>query len=271
MKFDENPVAAFEMMTRAYDAHEKANPRDPGLHASDLIFCPRKTWYKARMPKLAPGMRDMTMWLAGLGHHAVLQSIGAREVVKTYTLYCHPDRVYDPCGHRITATLDLEEDDPLVGMIPTEIKTTRKTSAANSNSMNYYIEQLAEYMLIWHRTFGRLMVLFLCGNYKEQRMAEFKVWDIEISPAELKAWYHELAQRAHVIQASTLPRPDRYDWECGYCPWASTKGGPCTQDELAAGRGGDKTGIKKTGFFSLDALPDWAGGESQDEEDDPDD
>lgn len=254
MRFDENPVAAEAMLDRAHREWEKSHPRAPGVHASDMIFCLRKAWYKRRgIASTITTSQEKLLWIAGNGHHAMLEALGGREQTQAVTVPCTRDGV--PHEHRFTATLDLEDhDDPLLTFsIPVEIKSTRKKSTSEYPDMYYYVEQVLTYMIIWRKTMCRLAVIFLVGDYKAVRTPVFRVWDITITDQERHAWMQEIARRVHLIEKPDYPAPvERYDWECGYCAYASARGGPCPQDQLAAGRGGDKSGIKRTGFFVLD-------------------
>lgn len=248
MKFEESPDLAEVLLRRAHAARERLHPREPGLHASDLIFCLKKAWYKNggadTYPAPEPSLADLTLWITGSGHHAVLEAIGSEPGVITeqsrkVALKIRGDTVV------MHVTPDVIDHDKTM----VEIKSTRKSSAAEWHELSYYIEQLAWYTAVWGYVRGVLYVLYLVGNYKESRGAILKAYEIEFTPEELKAWTLEMASRAELAVGERAPNPWRYAWECGYCPYASARGGPCDQDVLAKGRDGDKSYIKQTGFF----------------------
>lgn len=254
MRFEEDPVEAEVVLRRAYAAHDREYPRAPGLHASDLIFCLRKAWLRfhtAGQLETYPSVRDLTMWLTGLGHHVVLEAAYPNvEVSGVIPLGCMQGGQIHT--HLVVANMDAEM--PSEGI---EIKTTRKTSAAGWPGLSYYVEQLVTYLAFFRKKTGWLHVFFLCGDYKSNRDAVFKSFRVEPSEHEIVAWIQELTRRAHVATGPNKPVPERMDWECAYCPYASARGGPCDQDVLSKGRDGDKTGVRKTGWFVLDEPPEW--------------
>lgn len=256
MRFEENPVAADNMISLCHDLHNNETNRAPGLHASDLVFCVRKGYLQhvLKLPKPAPTADQKAMWLSGAGHGYLLQLLGAHEVVKQLTLTHRPGTRAHGHDHIVTTTVDLIEQDTFVGPLICEVKSTRKSYPTGDKlpeiELDYYIEQLATYMLTHRKTTGRLYVMFNNGDYKSLRFPIFRAYDLTLTPQELTDWMYELADRAcAMLGANDVPVPLRYGWECGYCEYASKKGGPCTQDELASGRGGDKTGIKQSPFF----------------------
>lgn len=263
MHAEENPVEAEAFIRRAHAANEAANPRDPGMHASDLIYCTRKAWY-ARQPgavKPEPSAREMALWLTGHGHHQMLQ-MQDRESADLKTILPLPCRVGPtPHTHLITMNLDFFDRSDNV---PVEIKSTRKSSTCKIHEISWYVEQVMIYVLWWgvptptpdgEIFAARLHVLFLNGDYRENRTPVLRTWDLVSTKAELRAWLIELGTRIHAITGPVMPTPERYEWECDYCPYSATRGGPCDQPVLAKGRGGDKLGIKRTGFFDLTTQP----------------
>lgn len=263
MKIQENPVAATDLLDRAHAAHEAKVARVPGVHASDLIYCQLAAWYKHgprrwRYPEPVPTQNDKLTWLIGAGYHEMLQGFSLpnrREITREFSVF-HLDVPDVRHGHQIHVTLDLLDDDMILGDIITEVKSTRGSTPSNIWSKSpAYIEQALTYALAWRHLRARVAVVYINGTWKPPT-PEFKVWDVEVDPDEMIAWESELARRACYATNSPEPvRPDRYDWECGYCAYAPQ----CPWPEKAKGRDGDKTGIKKTGFFVVDEPPDWIG------------
>jgi CRISPR/Cas system-associated exonuclease Cas4 (RecB family) len=262
MRASENPVAAEIFVLNAHEANEALHPRAPGMHATDLIYCLRKAWYEhKKFPKPLPGVKELSLWLTGHGHHQMLQlqDPGQGDLEATISLQCLIGGTQH--AHPITMNLDFLDETVAFPGVPTEIKSTRKSSLAKPPEFSWYLEQLITYLLRWGQLdaltlkyYARLHVLFLNGDYRENRTPILKTWDLEVSLEELRLWHAELTLRIHAILNDTPPTPERYEWECDYCPYASPKGGPCEQPVLAKGRGGDKTGIKRVGFFHIEDL-----------------
>lgn len=253
MRVLEDPGYAEQILRRAYLNIEAANDRDSGLHASDLVFCSRKTWYrlqdeKHKVPKPTPDARKLALWLAGQGHHQILQAVGGQGDRK--------GKIPVPCQravpkpvHHVWANLDFLDETSWQPGLPTEIKTTRKSSKDEPENIPWYVEQIALYTLRWgivnpdESISAALAILFLSGNYKDDRNPILRYWHLEFSIQELRAWVQEIDTRIHVITDADPVRgplaPERYAWECGYCEYRSRC--PVTKD----------MGVqKKTGFFT---------------------
>jgi hypothetical protein len=240
----ENPDAAVAMIAAAKAARAAAHPRAEGLHVSDLVYCLRRAWYRRHGYPEPESIEQDTIFLMGEGHHGLLQCQGEYEV---------PVQL-DLDGITVHGTIDLIPPDD----VTTEIKTTRYSANKDvANGMAHYIDQLASYVLARGHTRGRLAIWHLMGDYnrKNGQPPLLRVWDIEFEPAELDAWRDELAVRADVVvNTDTDDDPlfgaEHYTWECDYCPFNQTKGGPCP-----GGPGRDLP------FFIQNNLPGWAGGD----------
>jgi hypothetical protein len=109
------------------------------IHVSDLTLCMRQAAFRKLKPKPTTET-DLGYYLAGNGHHTVLESLhGAeREVERTWQeVHAHFD---------------------LLDKVPTEIKTTRGFSR---RIHAHWIRQLAYYCVIENTNTGKLIVLFL--------------------------------------------------------------------------------------------------------------
>lgn len=260
-----NPAASEELLRMA-DAHKQEHqPRSPGMHASDLIYCRRKSWYR-RQRGLTGGssedetldVRTLALFLMGQGHHAIFQRC-IPEHEEHYTLTDSDGTTYEIVG---TPDMDWPEHiglDPRLPRPPGEIKTTRfSAEKVPDRDIPHYVEQLATYCLMRRIRQGRLYVYHLNGDYNSKRGGNtgmspiLKCYEFEFSNDELAAWGDALAWRAfQVVNGDERGGPPEgvgthYAWECGYCPFNRSKGGPCN---APAGM--------KTGFFVAVTLPVW--------------
>lgn len=267
MRLYEDPVAAVDILDRAHRSWEARRPRAPGLHASDLIYCRLKAWNKMHgVAGPAPTFQDILTWMIGNGYHEILEGAGPPEVREVEVRYVlrHLDMPAVKHGHQIATTLDLLDDDVLLGRVPTEVKSTRASSREPIQiGKPEYIEQAYTYGLSNERPDHlRVAVAYLNGNYAPPR-PEFKVWTIEVEPGEYDAWEIELARRACTVmnQKREFVVPERYDWECGYCTYRET----CEWPEKSKGRSGDKSGMKSQGFFFVPDLEEFLEGSGGDD------
>lgn len=252
MRIREEPFAAASLLQEAQRTQEATNARADGLHASDLIYCLRKTIYKNE--RKATGLADLeildpktlALFLTGAGHHVILQGRKQSEIKARFPIgsgiVARGEEIW------VHATLDLWEEeeegaDPTaILFLPGEIKSTRKSAGKDIYESPHYIEQLAEYCVIWRSMEGRLYGLFLNGDYKTNRTPMFLCWRVEFAPSEMYTWEVELYRRATIVSRGVLPQSEHYTWECEYCPFNETVGGPCTQEARGVG--------KRTGFFT---------------------
>lgn len=226
MKLTENAVAAEVLIHLAWEAQEAGRDRLDGVHVSDIVLCPRKAWYKrtGKPPRYTPD--DKILFLSGTGLHAVLQEISRLPAVSVEIEV--PARYVTP-GVLIHNTVDLLLRDHISDEeIPCEIKSTRGSAGKPVESSSHYIEQIACTCVILGYTRARLYILHLNGDYKTRRTPILACWELEFDPAELARWETEMVRRHDLIVADTPPHPyEAYRWECGYCPYSETKGGPC--------------------------------------------
>lgn len=260
MRIFENPGAAAELIRRATEYRQVVSPRAEGLHVSDLIYCRRKAWYRARLRASGQTFEEhdtdtLVMFLLGHGYHALLEQ-GDEErkvvlnlpvevglVLPVHGTVDHVERVTcddEICSWSMHATCER--------LIPHEFKTTRASAAKPIDSVQHYIEQVAAYCLGLDATRGVLSVIYINGSYNKDGSGmkpTIKTYDLGFDVGELRAWQLELAARAwSLIQNTPPPLPCHRTWECSYCPFNAKVGGPCP--------GGP--GIERHWFLS-DALP----------------
>lgn len=250
-----NPELAERLTNDLYDGHSAKNPRSLGWHASDLVYCTEK----ARLKYLAAGgakaktegedvivfdsgldRRTKLLFLLGHGFHQILQEVfgpGSVERPVDFDLY-------DRTGHEhiIRGTVDFVTDEG----IPVEIKTTR--AGMKKELSSHYIEQLATYCLALGVTRGHIAVLHLVGDRGKDQRPELVVHDVSFSYDELIRWKDELGERLEHGINLTIQDDDatHYKWECGYCDFNKSVGGPCSAP----------TG-RRQAFFVNEIMPEW--------------
>lgn len=215
MRALENPAAAEELVRLADEYSRERNPRAEGIHVSDLIRCRRQGWYQLNgYPTPPHSTQTLLLFLMGQGHHALLE-LGEPE---THLEITTED------GIRITGTADRQEEEGFPG----ELKTTRASYGRMKLPSEHYVEQAASYAVMQGVDHARIYVVFLLGDYKGAKIPRIRAWDLQFTRQELDAWSREMARRARVLAGPELPALDEHaTWECNYCPFAESRGGPC--------------------------------------------
>lgn len=85
-----NPEAEEAVLERAYQA--LAGDRRPGIHATDLVFCLRKPFFR-RGSRSYPGREVALLHLLGAGHHRILEGLAAEVQVERDGILCTIDAV----------------------------------------------------------------------------------------------------------------------------------------------------------------------------------
>jgi hypothetical protein len=217
------PILAERLIRDAEERRQQRQPRAPGIHASDLVYCLRQKWLM-RKYHLENQEADilstdtLTLFLTGHAFHALLEH-GDSEVETQLVL---------PGGHTITCTIDYIVPPDIS---PWEVKSTRYSAAKTPEDIASYIDQLGTYCLARRSSQGYLVILHLNGDYRENRKPVLKVWRIVFEPRELAQWAVELGRRYEIVADTTqIPDADfeHYDWECQYCPFGPKVGsGEC--------------------------------------------
>ena len=214
MKLWEQPVIAERLVRDAEERRQKRQPRAPGIHASDLLYCLRQRWLTR---KYGLGGKEpdtlstdtLTLFLTGHAFHALLEE-GQTEVETQLVL---------PFGQSITCTIDYLVPPDIT---PWEVKSTRYSSAKTPEDIAQYIDQLGTYCLARRSLRGYLVILHLNGDYRENRKPILKVWELNFTADELAGWAIELQRRHDIlVDESHIPDEDyeHYQWECKYCPY----------------------------------------------------
>jgi hypothetical protein len=214
VKLNEEPVLAERLIRDAEERRLQRQPRAPGIHASDLVYCLRQKWLTRayNLENKEPDVLStdtLTLFLTGHAFHALLEH-GDAEVETTLVL---------PGGHAITCTIDYIVPPDIS---PWEVKSTRYSSAKTPEDIANYIDQLGTYCLARRSRQGYLVILHLNGDYRENRKPVLKVWRLVFEAQELARWAIELGRRYEIVSdESQIPEADfeHYDWECQYCPY----------------------------------------------------
>jgi len=196
MKIVENLIARRKVI-------EAIKPRfrqRSGWHVSELICCPRKTYFR-RIGEFE-FMSDETalFFTAGRAYHDILEYLPFREVK------------VEKDG--IKGTIDLIADRV------TEIFTTRSSSKRPPDEFEIKIEQLKSYLCMTGRLDGDLMVFYIMGDYKDKSV-DIKVWTLSFEPFELEVHWDMILDRKRMIEECIknrqMPKEVGKNWECKRC------------------------------------------------------
>jgi hypothetical protein len=227
-------------------------------HLSDLYTCLLKAWGKRQIPEaewVGHGEDEdgdpLLQWNQGLQFEALV-SEGSKQRVAAYCFKCravsYPIRNTDGseqaecpvCNNRwLHGTPDYEVD----GIIH-EAKQTRKSQRAGPANAEWWIEQLAGYLLYQRKaqqgqSWGRLVVNWLMGDYGSRKKgvrprpprSSINAYRIDFSAMtdeNWNEWEGELLRRQQVVDGPDRPElsfpgsdsidSPRYGWECPSCP-----------------------------------------------------
>lgn len=196
--------------------HKEFESPRPGIHLSDLIHCPRQSYFKVILGT-KHNERTLAYFFDGKGIHMILQ-----ELLTKY----YPGRFRVEDTKKINDILQFTPD-----IIDTETNTIIEVKTARSQVINYaprpdHIEQIKAYM-----AFNAVLdgVIFYHTITKEQTNL-FVQWPVHISAREAesirKHWLSEavLLQSAIKHNDKTLARHiadnQAKNWMCnGYCDY----------------------------------------------------
>jgi hypothetical protein len=249
----ENPTYAEQIVREAHD-HLNQEPREPGYHVSDLIYCLRKSYYRRTQQDDSGGYRSKTapMFLLGQAHHVLLQR-GAPETKVKLVL----------AGFEVHGTVDRMDCDTIMSpdyapvretAVPVELKSTRKSAAKPLEDSAIYLDQVATYCLATGSRHGRIVGWFMMGSYGNDRTPVVKAWDVWFDHDEMIAWESLLATRVCQLDLALhthTPPPitnTGYIGECAYCEFNMSNGGPCPAMTKHAAR---------QPMFQVEELPEW--------------
>jgi len=180
-----------------------------GIHVSDLLFCPRKT-YLQKKGLLPPSDEELLYWVIGKGYHSLLEG----EISEVQLQI-----------DGVIGTLDtIQLEGNLV--VPVEFKSTRASSRREVLEMSHWIEQCLAYAKICGVSQVRLRILYLMGDYRELK-PQLKSFILKFTEEEVENFWTKLLSRKHYLQfalenSSPPPPQPKYDWECQRCPERKT-------------------------------------------------
>lgn len=212
--------------------HKPYQDRRESVHVSDLLYCLRKAWYnKARQcwgeeeEDASPGS-ELNFALGNAVQAWILRSkVGDPESVFLWEgIQCSPDLM--DAGNIIT------NGEELVGVFPTEFKTTRTSSNKPLEKSPHYIQQIMSYMLATGSKTGKLILFHVNGDYKAPE-PNLRVYYVVPTSEELAEWGETLKRRAALLREAMQtnvepPLQEHVTWACKYCPWLKNwcPGGP---------------------------------------------
>lgn len=195
MEITKNP----ELRQQIYDGiRDRVTGEREGIHLSDLIYCPRKAYY--RKLGLAPPPSDelCTLWMTGYAFQAYMFPNDEEIPLEVDGINCTPDV---PSG--------------------VEVKSTRASSRKfDLDNVSQYKRQILGYCKALNKTEYDLVVLFACGNYAPP-FPLVDCWHIVTTKEEVDANWSECLAKADILRTSletlTPPAPDCYEWEWQWC------------------------------------------------------
>ena len=207
---------------------EFESPR-PGIHLSDLIHCPRQSYFKVILGT-THNERTLAYFFDGAGIHMILQ--------KLFDKY-HPGRFKIENKTNINDVLTFTPD-----IIDTQTNTIIEVKTARSPVINYaprpdHVEQLKAYMAFNGMSDGVVLYHLIT---KEQNNL-FTQWSVHISAAEAdsirKHWLVEAAMLNSAIKhndknmARHIAGDNTKNWMCkGYCDYLQY----CDEGKVAVDR-----------------------------------
>jgi hypothetical protein len=259
--YQERPDLALAYLEDIEAGHEREyrskNYPNPHASASAIIYCLRKAWCRYHPGKCKAGYLkesayDKLSRTLGTALHAVMGL--AEKSTRTTNV---------PLGVDVGGVFIAGEADAITNGEVWAIedgKTTRKEGCTyDPNRDPAYVEQLATYLVLHNLKFaepllqGVLHIWHIIGCYGSKAKGTTRYpwpmptsWLISFDWEWLNKWQSEIAERAKIVTGPDLPDPNPYDWECGYCPFASKNGGFC--------EGPDAMHTKIAGFFPLSRI-----------------
>lgn len=205
MKVEQDDALAAKMLAQARARHEKA--RGDGIHLSDLVVCLRKAFYDRVLgtPKAEQAADNLT-YMVGEAFHYWLQE--------------HPEKELEWLGVFMTPDIVDENGQPVI-----EIKSTRYS--ASKGLLSHYVDQLAGYCIALKEKQGALVILYINGDYKENRHPLLIASTVTFSELELARWQGTILYRADLLRGALEtgtppPLEQHHTWACtagSGCPY----------------------------------------------------
>lgn len=207
-----------EVQNRLIDeASEWLGGAREGTHVSDLIHFKKAYWQKTH-PEILPTEEEVGYYLAGRGHHGIIQYITTKPEHREYEV-----EYGGVVGH-----IDMLHD------VPIEVKTTRDYELKSEKELvcerSHYFEQLGFYCAMVDTHVARLYLLYLSAKAEGKGTEpKIKVYDVEYG--ELDPIRKEMLRRKEKLkgaldEADPSLLSDCPEWMCSNCRYRTIcKGG----------------------------------------------
>jgi len=172
-----------------------------GWHVTDLLVCPRKTYFRRIGEYEFMQDEAVLLFTAGRAHHDILEYLPLREFrVEKDGIEGHIDMI----GDRVT-----------------EIFTTRTPKTKNPEDFKMKIMQLEAYLAMVHETEGDLMVFYLMGAWGKDILPDVKIFTVSFEEDEIKEHWSNLVRRKKMLEECIKkrkpPEETGFPWECKNC------------------------------------------------------
>lgn len=211
MQFEEDTGLADRMLQAMWKDLEGGDLR-LGLHASDLIYCLTKAWYKRKEP-VSPLGKSVGFMASGIGLEAVLLSPHKR----------HFHEVID----EIHLTADFLSKDLVVEKFG-ELKTTRMAPnnlPYHSKTFELNVPEGWQHQIMSYMKALKVNTMVLAIFHVIP--AQMKVWHVTCTDEEIEAnWEWMLARKEVLVEALDKPGPPTpfqfrgFEAECKGCEYA---------------------------------------------------
>jgi hypothetical protein len=186
-----------------------------GIHLSDLIYCPRKAYYRKISPVTATDEQCL-LWLTGYSFQAYMF----------------------PSDKEVTITIDGIDCTPDILRLKTEVKSTRQSSKKfDPYEMKHWLRQILGYCKATGSLEYDLVVMFTAGNYAPP-FPNLDCWHIKATQEEVdNNWAQARMVKGLLEEAyrtGTPPPALCMDWEWEYCEhWEQCIDTLCYKKRLA--------------------------------------
>lgn len=171
-----------------------------GFHVTDLVGCPRRTYFRMKGTYEAGEEGRELLYARGRAHHDILEVSEFREIPVSRDGL---SGVIDMLGERII-----------------EIYTTVMSSERKPIDFSLKVKQLKAYCWMYGRTDGDLLIFHLFGDYKD-RTPQLRCWTLEFTKEEIDDNWKEMMSRRELIKKclenDKVPDMRCEEWECKNC------------------------------------------------------
>ena len=209
-EFEDYEQLLLDILHREYES-----PRE-GIHLSDLIHCPRQSYFKVILGA-KHNERTLAYFFDGAGIHLIMQ--------KLFDKY-HPNRFKIENTQKINDILTFTPD-----IIDTYTNTILEVKTARSTVINYkpradHVEQLKAYMA-FNKTYNGVVFYHLITKEQTNLFTPYKIQITPLEAEEIRAhWLKEAESLQYAIThndknlARHIANDPAKRWMCnGYCDY----------------------------------------------------